>query len=52
MITLQGVILKPFFSNIVLYRLDLYVCETFEKKFRKSKKRKANLEYKRLRYRI
>jgi retron-type reverse transcriptase len=48
--TPQGIILSPLFSNIVLHELDVYIKE--ELKFDKGKKRTANLEYRKLRYRI
>lgn len=50
--TPQGVVLSPLFSNIVLHELDWYVCGILDKEFRKGKQRKANNEYRRLRYRI
>ena len=46
----QGIVLSPLFSNIVLHELDVYIKE--ELKFEKGKKRTANLEYRKLRYRI
>ena len=50
--TPQRVVLSPLFSNIVLHELDTYVCEELYKEFCKGKQRKANLEYRRLRYQI
>lgn len=38
----QGIVLSPLFSNIVLHELDVFI----------QKKRKANLEYRKFRYRI
>jgi group II intron reverse transcriptase/maturase len=48
--TPQGIVLSSLFSNIVLHELDVYIIE--ELKFNKGKKRKANLEYRKLRYQI
>jgi group II intron reverse transcriptase/maturase len=48
----QGTVLSPLFSNIVLHQLDLFVEKELKKSFEIGKKRKENLEYRRLRYRI
>lgn len=48
--TPQGIVLSPLFSNIVLHEFDVYINE--ELKFKKGKKRRANLEYRKLRYQI
>lgn len=48
--TPQGIVLSPLFSNIVLHELDVYIQEKLN--FEKGKQRKANLEYRKLRYRI
>ena len=48
--TPEGIVLSPLFSNIVLHELDVFINE--ELKFNKGKKRRANLEYRRLRYQI
>lgn len=50
--TPQGVVLSPLFSNIVLHELDYYLCEILDKEFSRGKLRKANNEYRRIRYRI
>jgi len=50
--TPQGVVLSPLFSNIVLHELDVYVCKNLYKEFCKGKQRKANNEYRKLRYQI
>lgn len=48
----QGIVLSPLFSNIVLHELDLFVEEDLRSKYSIGKQRKANLEYRKLRYRI
>jgi len=48
--TLQGMILSPLFSNIVLHELDQFIEEVLKKEYSVGKKRKANLEYRKLRY--
>jgi group II intron reverse transcriptase/maturase len=50
--TPQGVVLSPLFSNIVLHELDEFIEEELKIEYTKGKKRKANLEYRKLRYRI
>lgn len=50
--TPQGIVLSPLFSNIVLHELDEFINENLKKEFDKGTKRKANLEYRKLRYRI
>ena len=50
--TPQGIVLSPLFSNIVLHELDVFINEELEKEFNKGKKRKANLEYRNIRYQI
>ena len=44
--TPEGIVLSPLFSNIVLHELDVFINE--ELKFNKGKKRRTNLEYRRL----
>ena len=47
--TPQGIVLSPLFSNIVLHQLDVFIQEEAKKKFTQSnKKRKVNLEYRKL----
>jgi len=50
--TPQGVVLSPLFSNIVLHELDEFIEGKLKIEYTKGKKRKANLEYRKLRYRI
>jgi group II intron reverse transcriptase/maturase len=50
--TPQGIVLSPLFSNIVLHELDKFINEDLKKEFDKGTKRKTNLEYRKLRYRI
>jgi group II intron reverse transcriptase/maturase len=50
--TPQGIVLSPLFSNIVLHELDKFINEDLKKEFDKGMKRKTNLEYRKLRYRI
>lgn len=50
--TPQGIILSSLFRNIVLHELDIFVNEDLKKEFTQSKKRKANLDYLKLRYQI
>lgn len=50
--TPQGIILSPLFSNIVLHELDKFIEVILKEEFSKGKKRKANLEYRKLRYQI
>lgn len=50
--TPQGTVLSPLFSNIVLHELDRFVEEDLKAKYTMGKQRKANLEYRKLRYRI
>lgn len=50
--TPQGIVLSPLFSNIVLHEIDLFINGRLKKEFESGKKRRANLEYRRLRYRI
>lgn len=50
--TPQGIVLSPIFSNIVLHELDLFIEEDLRSKYSIGKQRKANLEYRKLRYRI
>lgn len=48
----QGVVLSPLFSNIVLHELDEFIEGKLKIEYTKGKRRKANLEYRKLRYRI
>lgn len=48
----QGIVLSPLFSNIVLHELDEFIEGKLKSEYTKGKKRKANLEYRKLRYRI
>ena len=48
----QSTALNLLFSNIVLHELDTYVMNELKIEFTKGEKRKQNLEYRRLRYRI
>jgi len=48
----QGVVLSPLFSNIVLHELDEFIEGKLKIEYTKGKKRKANLEYRKLRYQI
>lgn len=50
--TPQGIVLSPLFCNIVLHELDRFVEEDLKSKYSIGKQRKANLEYRKLRYRI
>jgi retron-type reverse transcriptase len=50
--TPQGIVLSPLFSNILLHELDEFIEEKLKIEYIKGKKRKANLEYRKLRYRI
>jgi len=50
--TPQGIVLSPLFSNIVLHELDVFIQEKLKVEYTKGKQRKANLEYRKLRYRI
>jgi len=50
--TPQGIVLSPLFSNIVLHELDVFINEELKQEFNKGKKRKANLEYRKIRYQI
>jgi len=50
--TSQGIVLSPLFSNIVLHELDEFIQEKLKVEYTKGKQRKANLEYRKLRYRI
>ena len=50
--TPQGIILSPLFSNIVLHELDQFIEEVLKKKYSVGKKRKVNIEYRKLRYKI
>jgi len=48
----QGIVLSPLFSNIVIHELDVFIEDELSKKFIKGKKRRSNLVYRRLNYRI
>jgi group II intron reverse transcriptase/maturase len=48
----QGTVLSPLFCNIALHELDEFIEQKLSKEFTTGKKRKANLEYQKLRYRI
>ena len=48
----QGVVLSPLFSNIVLHELDEFIEGKLKIEYTKGKQRKANLEYRKLRYQI
>ena len=50
--TPQGIVLSPLFSNIVLHELDKFIEGELKIEYTKGEKRKANLEYRKLRYRI
>lgn len=50
--TPQGIVLSPLFSNIVLHELDEFIEGKLKTEYTKGKKRKSNLEYRKLRYRI
>ena len=50
--TPQGIVLSPLFSNIVLHELDEFIQKKLKVEYTKGTKRKANLEYRKLRYRI
>jgi len=50
--TPQGIVLSPLFSNIVIHELDVFIEDELSKKFIKGKKRRSNLVYRRLNYRI
>jgi group II intron reverse transcriptase/maturase len=50
--TPQGTVLSPLFSNIVLHELDRFIEDDLRPKYSRGKQRKANLEYRKLRYRI
>jgi len=50
--TPQGIVLSPLFCNIVLHELDIFIGEILRIEYNIGKKRKANLEYRRLRYQI
>jgi RNA-directed DNA polymerase len=50
--TPQGIVLSLLFCNIVLHELDRFVEEDLKSKYSIGKQRKANLEYRKLRYRI
>merc|ERR1712127_607769 len=50
--TPQGIILSPLFSNVVLHELDEFIEGKLKTEYTKGKKRKVNLEYRKLRYRI
>jgi len=50
--TPQGIVLSPLFCNIVLHELDRFVEEDLKSKYSIGNQRKANLEYRKLRYRI
>ena len=50
--TPQGIVLSPLFCNIVLHELDYFIEEVLKAKYNKGNKRKANLKYRRLRYKI
>lgn len=47
--TPQGIVLSPLFSNIVLHELDEFLYGELKKEFTTGRKRKANLEYRKLR---
>ena len=47
-----NIVLSLLFSNIVLHELDEFIDKELKKEFTKGEKRKANLEYRKLRYRI
>lgn len=50
--TPQEIVLSPLFSNIVLHELDEFIEGKIKIEYTKGEKRKANLEYRKLRYRI
>ena len=50
--TSQGIVLSPLFSNIVLHELDRFIEKDLRSKYSIGKQRKANLEYRKLRYQI
>ena len=50
--TPQGIVLSPLFNNIVLHELDEFIERKLKTEYTKGKKRKVNLEYRKLRYRI
>jgi group II intron reverse transcriptase/maturase len=50
--TPQGIVLSPLFSNIVLHELDEFIINELKSACTVGKKRKANLEYRKLRYQI
>jgi RNA-directed DNA polymerase len=50
--TPQGIVLSPLFNNIVLHELDIFISKDLKKGFTQGKKRKANLDYRKLRYQI
>jgi group II intron reverse transcriptase/maturase len=50
--TPQGIVLSPLFSNLVLHELDRFVEEDLRSNYSTGKQRKANLEYRKLRYQI
>ena len=50
--TPQGIILSPLFSNIVLHELDRFIEDGLKPKYSSGKIRKANLIYRKLRYKI
>jgi len=50
--TPQGIVLSPLFNNIVLHELDEFIEGKLKTEYTKGKKRKANLEYRKIRYRI
>jgi retron-type reverse transcriptase len=50
--TPQGIVLSPLFNNIVLHEFDVFVENELKRKFVRGKKRKVNLAYRRLTYKI
>ena len=50
--TFQGMVLSSLSSNIVLHEFDHFINEILKKEFITGDKRKANLKYRNLRYRI
>ena len=50
--TPQGIALSSLFCNIVLHELDKFINEKLKVEYNIGKKRKANLEYRKLRYKI
>ena len=50
--TPQGIVLSPLFCNIVLHEMDTFIEKNLKSVYTKGKNRKANLEYRKLRYKI